>query len=137
MGDRSEKMTKKKLGFSEPFEPRHEHKLVEKAWGSELWIENCDEYCGKLLHIHAGHAGSMHFHINKKETMYVVQGALKVSSIDPTTCMSSSIVVETGSSILIEPGRLHQLEAHEGDVVIVEFSTTHHDSDSYRVHPGK
>ena len=29
-------------------------KRVPKGWGHELWIANCEKYCGKLLYIKKG-----------------------------------------------------------------------------------
>ena len=50
--------------------------FVEKGWGSELiWATN-DKYCGKLLKFNAGAKFSMHFHSEKDETWYVLDGKL-------------------------------------------------------------
>ena len=56
-----------------------------RGWGHEMWIENLTEYCGKLLIIDKGKKGSLHYHMNKKETMLVQSGVLGLRLIDPDT----------------------------------------------------
>ena len=47
-------------------------KEVKKVWGKELWIVNCDKYCGKLLYLDKGATSSYHYHKEKQETFYVI-----------------------------------------------------------------
>ena len=37
-------------------------KHVEKGWGWERWIVNCEEYCGKLLFFEKDKKCSWHYH---------------------------------------------------------------------------
>lgn len=53
-----------------------------RGWGYELWLENMQEYCGKLLVIEAGKKGSMHYHMKKLETMLLVSGHVTLKLID-------------------------------------------------------
>ena len=55
-------------------------KKIKKDWGYELWLVNNKEedYCGKILCINEGCKGSMHFHANKHETFYILEGKLKI-----------------------------------------------------------
>jgi mannose-6-phosphate isomerase-like protein (cupin superfamily) len=103
-----------------------------KSWGEEVWVENCPEYCGKVLRVHRGKHTSMHFHIKKLETMYVVTGLLRIDLIDPETTDKYAITLEPGQWVQIPRGQPHSLHG-ETDVELMEFSTTHEDSDSYRV----
>jgi mannose-6-phosphate isomerase-like protein (cupin superfamily) len=51
---------------------------VEKGWGSEeIWATN-DQYCGKLMRFNTGARFSMHFHAEKDESWYVLDGLFKV-----------------------------------------------------------
>ena len=50
--------------------------IVSKGWGYELWIENNELYCGKHLHVLPTKWCSVHYHKNKKETFYVINGEL-------------------------------------------------------------
>lgn len=106
-----------------------------KGWGYEKWIENIPEYCGKLLHFEAGKCSSMHFHVKKKETMFLIKGRIMIDMIEPATGEKYSVVLTPGDSVLIPPGQVHQIfSVMESD--LIEFSTTHEDSDSYRVWKG-
>lgn len=108
-----------------------DHKAVEKTWGCEVWIHNSPLYCGKVLYIEAGKSTSQHFHIEKTETMMVIQGKLKV--ITWIDAVEHTEILDRGDSFHIKPGVVHVLAAEGGNVVFVEFSTEHKDSDSYRI----
>jgi mannose-6-phosphate isomerase-like protein (cupin superfamily) len=110
-------------------------KRVEKTWGYELWFANDpdDNYCGKLLHINSGQKFSMHYHILKAETFYALNNKVKVRIIDTTKGTVEEGDIERGEAFEITRGLPHQLEACYGDVDIIEASTCHYDSDSYRV----
>lgn len=109
-----------------------DQEIHDKQWGYEIWIENLPEYCGKALHFKKYLATSLHFHVKKKETMYLVDGSIEIKLIDPETALPYSVMLVPGDSILIPPGQSHQILAHE-DSVLHEFSTHHEDSDSYRI----
>jgi mannose-6-phosphate isomerase-like protein (cupin superfamily) len=110
---------------------------VEKKWGREVIFANNEMYCGKLLiHDKAGSKGSMHFHMKKHETFYVQSGMFKIHWIETKDASKHNIILKEGDTWVNEPGRPHQIEALEDNSVLIEASTTHYDSDSYRVIPG-
>ena len=120
-------------------EPVGKAKFVEKDWGSETWMANNDteDYCGKLLHIKEGHSSSMHYHMDKHETFYILDGQLMVNLIDTSNgTKRDSIIMSQGETLEINRGQPHQLIAHKGDVTFFEASTFHKDEDSYRVSRG-
>lgn len=96
-----------------------------KSWGWEDWIENCPDYCGKLLVFRAGGKTSLHYHKKKLETMYLAKGKMLIRLENET------IPLDVGEKIQIQRGQKHQLIAIE-DSELFEVSTTHHESDSYR-----
>jgi len=100
-------------------------KKVQKVWGSEEWIVNNDLYCGKILNLKKGFRGSTHFHKNKHETFYLLDGKVLLELEDSKTIMNE------GTSLTIEPGLKHRFTPLE-DSRIIEFSTHHMDSDTYR-----
>lgn len=110
-------------------------KKVDKAWGWEEWIVNNEEYCGKRLFIKKGAKFSMHFHRFKHETFYVVHGYCQLTLIDTTDARRETFPLVAGNSATINRFMPHQIEALD-DTLLIEFSTTHLDSDSYRVEPG-
>ena len=52
--------------------------LVPKGWDYEKWIVNCDQYCGKILHMVKGKRCSWHMHKIKDEVFYVQSGKIKI-----------------------------------------------------------
>lgn len=107
----------------------------ERGWGYELWLANTNEYCGKILHINRGKKGSLHFHIEKKETMLLDCGEVDLRMIDPQTGQEYVVHLFPGDSITIPRGQVHQIIAIE-ESEIIEFSTIHNEHDSYRVQKG-
>ena len=109
-------------------------KKVHKSWGSELWIANNKEfnYCGKILVINAGEGTSLHFHSNKHETFYVIEGDLELTLVDTETTEENVICLEEGGAFELSQNVPHRLESSTG-AKILEISTFHEDSDSYRV----
>jgi mannose-6-phosphate isomerase-like protein (cupin superfamily) len=114
-------------------EPVH---IEPKGWGREIWIANNSLYCGKILEIRKGRKCSLHFHKLKTESFYLRSGRLKVRTKDSS---DSDIIEEfemaPGQCMDIPPGRVHQMEALE-DAELLEFSTQHFNSDSYRLVKG-
>ena len=49
-------------------------KFVQKGWGYERWIVNCEEYCGKLLFFEKDKKCSWHYHVLKDEVFYLQSG---------------------------------------------------------------
>ena len=109
-------------------------KNVLKTWGYELWLANNEKenYCGKILHIDAGNKFSMHFHSNKHETFYILKGACLLTTIDTETAAQVTTELAEGDTYEIDRLVPHQVETTT-DCDIIESSTFHEDSDSYRV----
>jgi len=109
--------------------------VVPKGWGHEIIFVNNDTYCGKILHFKKDAKFSMHYHLKKKETWYIASGQFLFKYIDTRTADIIEMTLDQGDTITNEIGEPHQIFClEEGD--IFEVSTTHHDSDSYRVIKG-
>ena len=106
-----------------------------RGWGHETWIENVPEYCGKILHIDRMKCGSLHFHMNKLETMYLQKGHVRLRLVDPEKGKFYYVDLLPGDSIQIPRGQVHQIAAIE-ESDLFEFSTYHEEDDSYRVEKG-
>lgn len=115
--------------------PRDRVYRKDRGWGYELWLYNSDLYCGKILHIDEGKKGSLHFHVNKTETMLLSFGLVSLRFIDPATGQEYFELLSPGDSITIERGQVHQIQAIK-ESEIIEFSTVHEEEDSYRVQKG-
>lgn len=109
--------------------------IVKKGWGHEVIFVNNDLYCGKILHFHKGSKFSMHYHLKKKESWYVASGKFLFKYINTSNADILELILDIGDTITNEIGEPHQILClEEGDVF--EVSTTHYDSDSYRVMKG-
>tara|TARA_Y100000356_G_C11183524_1_gene248164 strand:+ start:305 stop:688 length:384 start_codon:yes stop_codon:yes gene_type:complete len=122
-------------------------KFVNKKWGYELWIENNSEYCCKHLHIAPKKSCSVHYHKNKKETFYILNGELLLTySTDSSVeewedkkeywklCEKESIVLKKGDSFTINRFIPHTFTTNLNiSCDFIESSTYHEDSDSYRI----
>jgi quercetin dioxygenase-like cupin family protein len=118
-----------------PIEIRKPIKDVPKGWGGEIWIVNNKEYCGKILKFNKGSKFSMHYHIEKEETFFVSKGKLLLKSINLQNADEYFNEINAGDVVDIPRFAPHQLTALE-DSEIIEFSTHHEDSDSYRIAKG-
>jgi len=108
-------------------------KFVSKPWGYELWIVNNDKYCGKILFIKQGKQCSFHYHKVKDEVLYVQTGRIRFRWQDPDPKVGGGVQeLGPGEAWHVEPGFIHQMYAIE-DTTIIEISTHHEDSDSYRL----
>ena len=106
---------------------------VEKKWGYEKWIVNNELYCGKELYCKKGvwsSEGRFHYHKNKDETFYVIEGTLRL--VIEEDAMLKQIVLEVGESYRIRPHTKHKFTADTSECKFIEISTFHSDDDSYR-----
>ena len=102
--------------------------VVPKNWGEEHWIVN-GEYCGKKLVLKKGHRCSLHYHKVKDEVFYVIRGRVLLE------LAAKEEILEAGDHRHVAPGTVHRFSGLD-DAEIIEFSTHHEDSDSYRVENG-
>lgn len=110
--------------------------FVEKVWGGEVIVANNDKYCGKILQLKAGSGFSMHYHLNKHETFYLLKGVIRFRCYDLETAeIKEYVILPESATITIPPGNPHQIFAVE-DTEIMEVSTHHDDYDSYRIVKG-
>jgi quercetin dioxygenase-like cupin family protein len=106
--------------------------FVNKVWGHEEWIVNNEKYCGKKLCVTKGCRCSMHYHKVKDETFYFLSGKMLLET--EFEGKKTNKIVNAGDIVHIKIGMLHRFTALE-DSEIIEFSTFHMDSDSYRTQP--
>jgi mannose-6-phosphate isomerase-like protein (cupin superfamily) len=94
---------------------------IAKPWGYELIFAHTDRYVGKILHINKGESLSLQFHEMKEETLYVVDGELKLT----IECEGDRRVLplRKGEAFHIPPRLIHRMEAVE-DTDVAEVSTT-------------
>jgi mannose-6-phosphate isomerase-like protein (cupin superfamily) len=114
-----------------------EIKIVDKDWGHEEWLVNEEKYCGKFLYLKKGKRCSLHYHQNKDETFYINKGKVLMEILIPNKIENKIFysperrIMKEGDRQHITPGMQHRFSGLE-DSVIIEFSTHHEDTDSYR-----
>jgi mannose-6-phosphate isomerase len=100
-------------------------KTIEKPWGKEEILECNDHYMLKRLTMWQGHRCSLQYHNLKRETIYVLSGALKIYTGHCPDSLDVK-VYRAGDSLTIETGVVHRMEGVE-DCIYLEASTPHLD----------
>jgi len=84
------------------------HGRVDKPWGYELHWAITDRYLGKILHVRAGFALSLQYHVQKDETILVLSGAIDLV-LDSEDGELETHRLTPGMSARIRPGRRHRM----------------------------
>lgn len=130
-------------------------RYVPKTWGHEQHIVNLREqnYCGKILQIVPGHRCSIHFHVKKHETFFLLEGRLRVeiwiipcimhkrAARDPKGLARNGVYhdpserldLTPGDTLILPPFQAHRFEAIGGIAKFIEFSNYDDPKDSYRI----
>ena len=109
--------------------------FVKKGWGHELiWATN-EKYCGKLLKFNKGAKFSMHFHAEKDESWYVLDGLFMIKFIETKDASMHEVMLKAGGVWRNRPLQPHQVICLE-EGTIIEVSTPDSVQDNYRVLPG-
>lgn len=114
-------------------------KIVPKEWGMEIWYIN-EDYCGKRLIFAEDYRCSLHYHKNKHETFLVTSGRILLEYWSPNYVeeyFGKKCILEIGDTAEIEIGAWHRMTAVGGNAAMIEFSSHHEDSDSYRIESGQ
>jgi mannose-6-phosphate isomerase len=96
-------------------------KIIEKPWGKEELLEINDHYMIKKLTMRKGHRCSLQYHKQKKETIYVLNGQLKIY-FGPSENKLKEKIYGPNDTITLLPGTIHRMEGVE-DCVYLEAST--------------
>ena len=91
-------------------------KKILKPWGhEEIWAQT-DKYVGKILTITPGERLSLQYHEKKEETIYVLEGILKVWHSDDE---KDHIILMPGDTFHVKPGQVHRFGAPKGSALRV------------------
>lgn len=110
-------------------------KKINKPWGYELLIEKNKKYMFKKLFMKKGHRCSLQYHQKKIETIYIVEGKLKIFFGINKKKLKSKIF-KSHENITIKPKIIHRMQAIT-DSIYIEGSTPELDdviriSDDYK-----
>jgi mannose-6-phosphate isomerase len=96
---------------------------VDKPWGhEELFALVEGRYCGKALHVRAGHALSLQYHERKDEVIAVQSGRAQLE-VGPSEDALDAFELAPGERVHLPAGVRHRITALT-DVVLLEASTT-------------
>jgi len=96
---------------------------IDKPWGHEEWFALVQgRFCGKALHVVAGHSLSLQYHEVKEETVSVQSGRLLFEVGLPGQPLEQFELLP-GETVHLLPGTRHRMTALE-DTVVLEASTT-------------
>jgi mannose-6-phosphate isomerase-like protein (cupin superfamily) len=95
--------------------------IISKPWGFEEILEKNSFYVVKRLTMGRGHTCSLQYHQNKCETVYVIEGILKIFYGSAPDQLHEDVFVK-GQFITIRPGIIHRMEAIEKSIYL-ESST--------------
>ena len=109
--------------------------FVGQGWGSELIWATTDKYCGKLLKFNKDARFSMHFHAEKDESWYVLDGKFIVKFIETHDASQHETELTAGCVWRNRPLQPHQVICLEAGTII-EVSTADSIADNYRVGKG-
>jgi|SRR3989344_3367318 len=98
---------------------RHDH-----IWGYELWIENNENYCNKLLILHEGFASSWHYHERKDETFIILEGKVSLTFANEKNTPEQILVLNQGDKFRLKPGVIHTFKSMVPRSIVMEVSTT-------------
>lgn len=98
-----------------------DRKTILKPWGKEEILEINDRYLFKKLTMLEGKRCSLQYHENKKETIYVLSGKLKIYLGKSKDELEQKIFLK-GETITIKPGVVHRMEGFT-KAVYLEAST--------------
>lgn len=95
---------------------------VDKPWGhEEIFALVEGAYCGKTLHVTAGHALSLQYHEMKEETVAVHSGRVALE-VGPDADSLTRLELGPGDAVHVPPRAVHRMTALT-DAVVLEAST--------------
>ncbi len=98
---------------------RHDH-----IWGYELWIENNEKYCSKLLILNKGFESSWHYHERKDETFIILEGQISLTYADSPDETTKNLILNPGDKFRLNPGVVHTFKSLAPKSIVMEVSTT-------------
>lgn len=109
---------------------RHDH-----IWGYELWIENNEKYCSKLLILNEGFESSWHYHERKDETFIILEGRVSLTYENEMNT-AQTIILREGEKFRLKPKVIHTFKSLTPRSIVMETSTTD-DGDNVKLRPAR
>ena len=117
---KEEKFNKEQIKFLADFKgEKHDH-----IWGYELWIENNEKYCNKLLILNKGFESSWHYHERKDETFVILEGRVLLTFANNPDAPTQTIILNPGDKFRLKPKVVHTFKSLTSKSTVMEVSTT-------------
>ena len=130
-------MSKEKLkGEDIEFLARFKGERHNHIWGYELWIENNEKYCNKLLILHKGFESSWHYHERKDETFIILEGQVSLTYANELDAPTQTIILNKEGKFRLKPGVVHTFKSLTPKSIVMEISTTD-DGDNVKLRPAR
>lgn len=97
--------------------------LIPKPWGHEQILVNNGKFVVKHLHVKRGQNLSVQYHRVKHESMLLVSGDGVLNLMARDLTLQRRLVMKPDEWIDIPPGQVHQLQAGQRDLLVLEVST--------------
>ncbi len=110
-------------------------KKYEHLWGYEVWIENNELYCNKLLVLNKGFSSSWHYHMRKDETFIILSGEVELIYSNMFV-KNRAIILKAGDKFRIKPHVIHKFQSLTDKSIIMEVSLTD-DDDNVKIESAK
>lgn len=112
-------------------------KTNKKVWGSELSIGYEPHYTVKVMTVTPGYQCSIHAHLEKTETFYLLKGSLIVETTNTKTgIITITHLTEKFDNITILPNTPHRFYCYDNEEVeFIEVSTAEYTDDNIRFSP--
>lgn len=91
--------------------------VIAKPWGQEELLELNERYCLKRLTMKKGHSCSLQAHLDKRETVYILSGTLKLV-IGYDKDLLTEKTLHPQESLTIHPNQIHRMTALEDSVYL-------------------
>ena len=108
----------------------------DHIWGYELWVENNEKYCSKLLILNKGFESSWHYHERKDETFVILEGEVSLTYANGLNASAQTIILKEGDKFRLKPGVVHTFKSLTLKSTVMEISTTD-DGDNVKLRPAR
>lgn len=105
-------------------------------WGEEIWLENNNHYCAKIIRLKRGFRSSWHYHQRKDETFFVLNGIVLLRTSTQDGKFTQTLYMKPGDKHRIEPGEIHSFKTLSETANILEVSKTD-DDDNVKLEPAR
>lgn len=120
----------------EKFSATFKGKRYDHLWGYEVWVENNEIYCNKLLVLNSGFTSSWHYHERKDETFVILEGEVLFFYAPKDSMLQTCKVLRAGDTFRIKPFLVHSFQSLTERSVVMEVSTTD-DNDNVKLSPAR